>query len=231
LSLRIFRTGFLLFGLFLAFGILPLSADFVPSPCEFWAQVAFNKKFSDRFTLEVDKLSKYSSGFCYYQELDLNGYFSSKNSTVYALGYSDDIENTSNGFQTEIDWSLSVIFNWKPKKWVISDQNQLEYRFFSYTSPNYLRYLNQLTLAYPIKTKRRVVSPYLSDQLAYDIKFDQAGHCSLNQNRVYLGVKSEYPSKFVLDVYYLRQTNGQVLDGGQPLPVFNVGGVNLTFKF
>jgi len=228
---RSLKTAFSLLGLFWVLSLLPLGAEVTPKTWEFWGKMALQKKFSDSFTLEISKLSKYNGSQCYYQEWDLNGIFSSRGPTVYKLGYFNSIENTGSCYQKEVDLSGSVIFNWKWKKWEISDENQCEYRFFSYTSPNYLRYLNQLTLAYPIPTKRRVLRPYISNQAAYDFCFDQYGHCGINQNRLYLGMKSDYPDKFQLDAYYMRQTNGLVRDGGEPLPVFNVLGVNLSFKF
>ena len=227
----LFSRGFLILGLLAVLSCLQLQADVASSNWEFWSQMTLEKKFSDTFTSQISKLSKYNSGVCYYQEWDWNALFNSRNTTQYKLGYHNSIENAGTNYQKETDLLGAVIFNWKAKGWEISDENQLEYRFFSYTAPNYPRYINQLTLAYPIKTKRRVIRPYISDQVCYDFRFDEDGHCGVNQNRVYLGVKSDYPDKFQLDVYYLRQTNGQVLDGGQPLPVFNVGGINLTFKF
>jgi hypothetical protein len=105
-------------------------------------------------------------------------------------------------------------------KFNVSDRNQFEFHARN-SRPDKFNYRNRLLVERVIKRKKFEIKPFASAEAFYDSQFDKFSRLWLT-----IGANKKLFKNLSLDVYYLRQQDGQSRPGN-----LNVFGTTLRFNF
>lgn len=107
-------------------------------------------------------------------------------------------EKDARGRKTsEKRWYLDAVFKQTFKKIKFSDRSRIEYRDKNIGS-DFWRYRNRVKAAYPLNVRGFQFSPYVSEELFWDISNHQ-----LNQNRLAGGISWNLSKPLTLSTYYM----------------------------
>ncbi|MDQ7822291.1 MAG: DUF2490 domain-containing protein [Candidatus Eremiobacteraeota bacterium] len=191
---------------------------------ETWVKGAFEIPLAPQLKTILSLESHYDRDGLYFQSREMTLFRSiSRTIDLELVGYRSVEKLDQKVWQGENDFFGGIIFNGRLGPFTLSNRNRFEFLTFCYDNPSYVRYRNKLTLSLPGK-----ITPYLADEFFYDIGDNHPGW---NKNRVSLGLKGDIGQEVNLDVYFMRQTDANYLDEGEPRPRFNITGGNLTIRF
>ena len=122
-------------------------------------------------------------------------------------------------YEHRLALNATLSFN-LPGKIKLSDRNLYEYRWRSSRSDT-ARYRNRIIVERPCKIAKRTFTPYVLDEVFYDFVLDK-----FSRNRFAVGVKKRLDKHFTLDLYLMRQSDGNIQPGD-----FNVIGSTFRFNF
>jgi hypothetical protein len=188
-----------------------------------WQSESIEIPLSKRLKAILSSESRYEYGSLYYLDEEIDLVHSASSKTDLEAGYRHVTKSSSSGWQTENDYYGGLILKGRLGSLQLSDRNRLEYRAFSYESPNYVRYRNKLALSMQGK-----ISPYIADEIFYEIGGEHPG---INGNRLYLGVKGDLGKSVNLDIYIMRQMEAKYMEEGKTRERFNAVGGALTVRF
>ena len=111
-------------------------------------------------------------------------------------------------------------FRWAFGKFVLSDRNRVERRFFT-SGQRYNRYRNRIQIEHPLRCGSRQLRLTVGDEVQYDAAFD-----AWNRNRIAAGITVPLHEGVELEVYYMRQNDGYIRPGDM-----NIIGTSLRLSF
>ena len=201
------------------------------STWEFWPQVHLERKLNDKLKARLTLGSRYHGGTHYNSNVKLSASGKMAKKLKYGFGFTNQYTKSKNKWKAEYRPHFHITPEWNLWKFNFSNRAMLEYRIFNFGGRSYPRFRNKLTISKPVNLKflRLKFKPYVAEEIF--IFPDDTNNLKVGRNRVFAGVKHDFSDSFGVDLYYMRQTDGDLKDSGEIKEVYNVTGLMAMVKF
>jgi hypothetical protein len=173
---------------------------------QYWQTFSVEGKVYKNLSLQIAEEMRFDDDMSalYYVQTDIGLLYSVTNwfrcggmyrNVFENRGY--DVDASFNTWRQEQRPLVNWYFDLKTPRVVVSDRNQLEFRFIDGSSFK-VRYRNKLSVEFPFKVAPVVIAPYVADEIFVDINKEV-----LNMNRFYVGTKFKFIEKFAVELYYM----------------------------
>jgi len=182
--------------------ILSFVNIFASEDSQTWNSIALSGNITKNLKLKIGEEYRHGDNMTtlYYQHTDFG--FSYKVLPWLSTGV-----NYRNIYEVKHNWmhekrpQFNLAFTYKIANVKLKDRSRLEYRIRS-KKDSVFRYRNAFTISYKIKFTAFSLSPYLADEIFYDIDENE-----LNRNRIYAGFSISLYKHFSIRLSYVRQAD------------------------
>jgi hypothetical protein len=185
---------------------------------------------TDKLKCNAETEFRFQDGDLYYSYTDFGLIYAVNKKVNIGTIYRQVYVNKNGKKTNDIRPFVNYIHTWNPGKFKIDSKSQIDWQF-RFSGQNLLRFRQKVAVCYPIKTKRLIITPYISEELYIRLNGEHAG--DLYRTRLMAGITTPLANRLKIDAYYLLQSSRNYRNPEDVELWFakNIAGLKLKYDF